>query len=130
MRSVAEFVIASNRNINNNACELYGWWLLASGGWGEGDCLSAELLSSLCCSIKEENLLINRAEAVKRGKTKKTLDSGGAVYGEAHACNSGLNPDQAAVGVSVYCIINRQCDAVGGAFAILPFAPTCESVFL
>lgn len=41
-----------------------------------------------------------------------------AVYGEAHACNSGLNPDQAAVGVSVYCIINRKC----GAFAILPFA--------
>lgn len=31
-----------------------------------GDCLSAELLSSLCCSIKEENLLINRAEAVER----------------------------------------------------------------
>lgn len=68
MRSAAEFVIAGNRNINNNACELYGWWLLASGGI---DCLSAERLSSLCCSIKEENLLINRAEAVKRREIKK-----------------------------------------------------------
>lgn len=68
MRSAAEFVIAGNRNINNNARELYGWWLLESGGI---DCHSAERLSSLCCSIKEEKLLINRAESVKRRETKK-----------------------------------------------------------
>lgn len=78
MRSAAESVIAGNRNINNNACEPYGGWLLALGG---GDSLSAELLSSLCCSIKDEKLLINRAEGLKRGKQKKTLDSGGAVFG-------------------------------------------------
>lgn len=41
-----------------------------------------------------------------------------------------LNPVQAAEGLSVYCIIKQQRGAVGGAFAILPFAPTYESLFL